>query len=393
MKLASRILGLALVVFAMAHGQSSAQVPTGKPEALFPEDIHAKAGLTCESCHGKPPANGTYAAFKRTDIAPMCAHCHSDAAYMQRFKRDVHVDQYARYKTSTHGKEMAKGETRVATCSDCHGAHGVRTVQDGASPVNPLHVVATCSRCHSDEARMKALKHNTKPPAEWKASVHAKALADGDTSAPTCATCHSGHGPTPTGVASLELVCSQCHVRETDLYNASPKKALFAELGHPGCITCHENHKILLPSDNWVSMKDPAAPCTTCHDPTVKGAAEIVTVRQELQKLTDGIDRAGVVLDRAERAGMLVDDGRVALRDARERQILARLNVHAFAMKPFTPIAAQGLTAASRAERSGYDALAELQFRRKGLAVATAVILGFLATLWWKIRRLPPIER
>jgi hypothetical protein len=285
---------------------------------------------------------------------------------------------------------MAKGETRVATCTDCHGAHGVRPVQDAASPVNPLHVVATCSRCHLDDARMTALKHNTKPPKEWKASVHAKALADGDTSAPTCATCHSGHGATPTGVASLELVCSQCHVRETELYNSSPKQKLFAELGHPGCITCHENHKILMPSDNWVSMKDPVAPCSTCHDSTMKGATEIVAVRQQLQQLSDGIDRAGLVLDRAERVGMLVDDGRASLRDARERQILARLNVHAFALKPFTPIATQGMTSASRAEKAGNDALAELQFRRKGLAVATVVILGFLATLWWKIRRLPP---
>ena len=238
---------------------------------------------------------------------------------------------------------------------------------------------------------MTALKHDIKPPDEWKASVHAKALADGDSSAPTCSTCHSGHGPTPTGVASLELVCAQCHVRESDLYNSSPKKKLFEDLDHPGCITCHENHKIVKPSDNWVSMKDPDAPCTTCHDSTMKGATEIVTVRQQLQTLSDGIDRADKVLDRAERFGMLVDDGRTALRDARERQILARLNVHTFAIKPFAPMATQGIAAASRAEKTGYDALDELQFRRKGLAVATFLILGFLAALWWKIRRLPPI--
>jgi cytochrome c553 len=390
MRTAPRILGLALVVFLGARGGSSAQVPAGAPQDLFPGDVHEKAGLTCETCHGKP-ANGAYTTIKRTQIAPLCARCHSDTSYMQRFKRDPRIDQYARYQTSTHGKEMAKGETRVATCSDCHGAHGVLPVQDARSPVTPAHVVATCSRCHSDEARMTALKHDTKPPEEWKASVHARALAEGDSSAPTCSTCHSGHGPTPTGVASLELVCAQCHVRESDLYNSSPKKKLFEETDHPGCITCHENHRIVKPSDNWVSMKDPAAPCTTCHDSTMKGATEIVTVRQQLQQLSDGIDRAGRVLDRAERVGMLVDDGRAAVRDARERQILARLNVHAFATKPFAPIATQGIAAASRAERAGYDALDELQFRRKGLGVATVLILGFLAALWWKIRPLPPI--
>jgi cytochrome c553 len=392
MRTATRILGLALLVVLAARSRPSAQLLTGTPQDLFPGDVHAKAGLTCETCHGKP-VDGTYPAMKRTAIAPLCARCHSDGTYMQRFTRDPRVDQYARYQLSTHGKVMAKGETRVATCSDCHGAHGVVPLQDARSPVAPSHVVATCSQCHSDEARMSALKRDTKPPEEWKASMHAAALTAGDSSAPTCSSCHSGHGPTPSGLASMELVCAQCHVRESDLYNSSPKKAIFLDLGQPGCISCHENHKIVKPSDNWVSMKDPAAPCTTCHDDTVKGAADIATVRGQLQQLSDGIDRADQVLDRAERAGMLVDDGRAAFREARERQILARLNVHAFATKPFAPIAAQGIAAASRAERAGYDALDELQFRRKGLAVATVLILGFLATLWWKIRRLPAIER
>jgi hypothetical protein len=392
MTTATRILGLVVVLVLAARSQASAQLPSGTPQDLFAGDVHAKAGLTCEACHDKP-VNGTYPAIKRTAIAPLCARCHSDSTYMQRFTRDPRVDQYARYQLSTHGKTMAKGETRVATCSDCHGAHGVVAVQDARSPVAPSHVVATCSHCHSEEARMSALNHDTKPPEEWNASVHAAALAAGDNSAPTCSTCHSGHGPTPDRVSSMELVCAQCHVRENDLYNGSPKKAIFLDLGQPGCITCHENHKIVKPSDNWVSMKDPAAPCTTCHDDTVKGAADIATVHGQLQQLSDGIDRADKVLDHAERLGMLVDDGRTALREARERQILARLNVHAFATKPFAPIAAQGIAAASRAERAGYDALDELQFRRKGLGVATVLILGFLATLWWKIRRLPAIER
>ena len=102
MRTAPRILGLALLVFLGARGQSSAQVPTGAPQDLFPGDVHAKAGLTCETCHGKP-ANGAYTTIKRTEIAPVCARCHSDTSYMQRFKRDPRVDQYARYQTSTHG--------------------------------------------------------------------------------------------------------------------------------------------------------------------------------------------------------------------------------------------------------------------------------------------------
>jgi predicted CXXCH cytochrome family protein len=390
MKTAACLFGLTLVAVLGMRVPASAQTPTGAPADLFRTDVHARAGLTCESCHGHP-SGGTYAPIKRTAIAPLCARCHSDAAYMKGFNPQAHVDQYALYLTSTHGKQMSKGETRVATCSDCHGAHGITRVQDAKSPVAPAQVAATCARCHSDHDLMKAFKHPDVPN-EWRQSVHAAALQHGDSSSPTCSTCHSSHGGLPVGVAKLEEVCWQCHVREADLYRASPKARIFAETDHPGCITCHENHKIEKPGDNWISLKDPVSPCSTCHDADMKGAREINLVRQGLQQVTASIDRATLTVDRAERAGMLVDDGRQALQDAREHQIQARVAVHTFAAKPFSAVADQSVKDANRAEKLGEQALAELQFRRRGLGVATALILGFLATLWVKIRSLPPVK-
>ncbi len=103
--------------------------------------------------------------------------------------------------------------------------------------------------------------------------------------------------------------------------------------------------------------------------------------------MTSAIDGADTVLVRAERAGMLVDDGRAALRAAREHQIHSRVLVHAFATKPFADMAGQGLAAARQSQRVGEGALHELQVRRRGLLVATVVILGFLITLWVKMRR------
>jgi predicted CXXCH cytochrome family protein len=128
--------------------------PSQPPDVLFKDDVHAKAGLTCESCHGAKKAGGGYAMVARTTIAPMCAKCHADAAYMKTFAPQVRVDQYAQYQTSVHGRQMAKGETRVATCSDCHHAHGIVAVRDTRSPVTPPHVAQTCARCHADPARM-----------------------------------------------------------------------------------------------------------------------------------------------------------------------------------------------------------------------------------------------
>jgi len=112
-------------------------------------------------------------------------------------------------------------------------------------------------------------------------------------------------------------------------------------------------------------------------------------MQKGLSDLDTRIVRANGVLDRAASAGMLVDDGRLALRDAHEDQILARVSIHAFADKPFSATAGKGIAEAARAEAIGTAAMGELRYRRNGLAVATLLILGFLATLWMKIRGLP----
>jgi N-acetylglutamate synthase-like GNAT family acetyltransferase len=129
--------------------------------------------------------------------------------------------------------------------------------------------------------------------------------------------------------------------------------------------------------------------CATCHDASGNGAATIKTFRDGIEGLDAAMTSAEAVVDRAEHAGMLVEDARIALRDAREQHVQSRVAIHTFRDEPFTEIAAKGLAAARRAERAGTDALEDLQNRRRGLAIATLFIVGFLATLWVKIRRLP----
>ena len=324
MKIAFLLPALTLAACLGWSGASYAQAPAPPaptPEELFRTDVHAKAGLQCGSCHTTKTAAGGYASIKRTDVAPMCAHCHADEAYMHKADPHIPVDQF-----------------------------------EG-----------------------------------WKKSVHAAALQHGDTSAPICSSCHGAHGIRPVATIKAEEVCGQCHVREADLYKASPKKKIFDENERPACVTCHENHKIEKPADTWISMKDPVSPCSTCHDDTMKGAEEITLEQRGFQELTASVARASALLDRAERIGMLVDDGRDALRSAGEHQIQARVAVHTFTVKPFNAALDPGLKDAARAAAIGQAALDEQQFRRKGLAVATVLILGFLVTLGLKIRRLPPV--
>jgi predicted CXXCH cytochrome family protein len=331
-----------------------------------------------------------YPSIPRTAIPALCAKCHSDAAYMRQFDPQVRVDQYSQYLTSAHGKAISKGETRVAVCADCHGAHGMVRVRDPRSPVAPLNAAKTCAHCHADAERMKAFGKEATPFADWSSSVHATALLKrGDTSAPTCNTCHGSHGATPPGVTQVANVCAQCHVREAELFNASPKKAIFDSMGQAECLVCHSNHGIQPPGDALVGL-DEKAVCATCHDATTNGAKTIAAFRESLDGISSRLDAAKAIVDRAEQAGMLVDDARRALQETREQQIQSRVLIHTFALSPFAETAAKGRDLADRAYRGGEGVLEELQIRRRGLGVATLFITGFLLTLWRKIRRLRP---
>ena len=383
------------------RAQDPAAPPAAQPDTqpatyASPDDVHVRAGLTCQACHGAPLQDSTpeaphFAAIARTAIAPLCARCHADATYMRQFAPQVRVDQYAQYLTSIHGRQMAKGHDQVATCTDCHGAHGVFQVRDTRSAVAPANVAETCARCHADAARMEPFGRSPEVFAEWTTSVHAAALLErGDTSAPTCNTCHGSHGATPPGVDAVANVCAQCHVREAELFRDSPKKALFEMMGQADCLVCHNNHAIARPDDSWIGFESPAV-CATCHDESVPGADVIRTVGTGLRSLHADTNVVETVLDRAEEAGVLVEDGRLALANAREAHVRLRVLVHAFATPPFDEVLTEGRAALDLARADGERGIAELGFRRTGLAVATLFILGFLVTLYVKIRRLPPV--
>jgi predicted CXXCH cytochrome family protein len=388
--LAAAAIAIALL-FQSRHAE--AQDGIDAATAAFEDDVHATAGLTCASCHAGTAAAGAPDAVPRTAIAPLCARCHSDAAYMRGFDPQVRVDQFTQYLTSSHGRRMAAGDVRVATCSDCHAAHGITRVRDPRSPVAPLNVTATCARCHGDAARMAPFGRDAAPPDDWSASVHAAALLTrADTSAPTCSSCHGSHGAAPPGVENVANVCAQCHVRQAELFRGSPKREIFEAIGQAECLVCHGNHRIESPADGWIGLEDGAV-CALCHDETMGGAQTIRDMRQHLDRLSAVVASADAGLTQAERTGMLVDDGRLALRDARDRQLHARVLVHAFAAEPFGEMAAEGVAGARRAEDAGEAAMRDAQVRRRGLAVATLLILAFLVTLGLKIRRLPDVRR
>jgi hypothetical protein len=211
----------------------------------------------------------------RSAIPDFCGRCHSDPTFMKRYKPDARVDQETEYWTSRHGALLKAGDTKVATCIDCHGTHGILGPADTHSPVYPQHVAETCARCHADAGRMAGYTLPDGRPlpvdqyARWQRSVHAESLLQKEElSAPTCNDCHGNHGATPPGLDSVALVCGQCHGREAELFRASPKRAAFeahrdlmAAAGPEGCPTCHEPPAPAASLGTSIAFTE----CATCH--------------------------------------------------------------------------------------------------------------------------------
>ena len=97
----------------------------------------------------------------RKQIATLCASCHSKLDYMRRYNPQARVDQYTEYLTSVHGKKYVAGDTSVATCIDCHGAHGVRAVKDPNGQVYATNVAATCKAARGQLTPLCCGPHRT----------------------------------------------------------------------------------------------------------------------------------------------------------------------------------------------------------------------------------------
>ncbi len=368
-----------------------------EPVKQFDSDVHHPAGLSCADCHGgdpkddsmnaMSPARGFRGVPKKTQVPGFCARCHSDIAYMHRFNPTMRADQLSQYLTSVHGKRLKLGDTKVAACVDCHSVHNILPASDTRSPVHPANVASTCARCHADAAYMKGYGIPADQVTRYRNSVHAEVLAQGDTSAPTCTTCHGNHGATPPGLTSVANVCGTCHVFFAQLFEKSPHHNAFASLGLPGCVQCHSNHEIIRPSDDWVGV-GPKSVCLTCHTEGDQGYAVAQRMAGDIAKLKTFLERADEILTTAERSGMEVSSARLELTNARESLIKARVNVHSFDVEEVRKLTEQGVDISAKTYQAGVAALQERDLRRKGLGLSLIFIVLAITGLYLKIRRI-----
>lgn len=372
------------------------------PTVRIHEDVHLKKGLSCHSCHGGNPMagdveddaglahdfeKGFIGAPAITEIPQFCDRCHGNVEFMKQYNPKLRVDQYLEYKSSHHGKALAQGDTKVATCISCHGVHGILPVADTRSPVYKANVAATCTGCHADESRMKSYGFPTDQKEKYLGSVHGQKLAAGDLAAPTCNNCHGNHGATPPGLTSIANACGECHANNRDFFNESMHKTAFAEMEVADCIICHNHHDIAEPDDSMIGTQDQSM-CVSCHSEGDPGFTAAGSMSAHLEELKSSLQSAHDLLDRAYRGGVNVTLGKFDLHAADDALIKARTAVHYFDTTKFNEVVNAGMADAGRVIELGNAALDDLRMRRVGLAFSLPLILLVALGLIWKIKKL-----
>ena len=111
----------------------------------YMRSIHARPSIedqshtnaTCYDCHDAhyvSRTNSLNSPERKLKIPYVCGSCHSEV-----------LDTYM---TSVHGKEIGSGNTRAAVCSDCHSAHNIDVSNDVSGR---LAITAECGNCHQHE--------------------------------------------------------------------------------------------------------------------------------------------------------------------------------------------------------------------------------------------------
>lgn len=333
------------------------------------------------------PAKGFIGRPVAMAAASLCGRCHSDIERMRIVNPRLPTDEFAQYRTSQHGKLAALGNQKVATCVSCHGAHGIKSVADPASPASKGKIVETCTGCHNP-AYMKGASIPTDQLEKYRLSVHGqKRLQERDPGAPACNDCHGNHGAAPPGVYSVTHVCGRCHVTQAELFEGSTHAANFRELGVPPCTTCHSHHDIHATDDAMLGTGERGV-CGACHQPGDRCDKLTQKMKGELARLTSLVARAQNALAQADRRGMDVEHPTYELAGATDAIVRARVEIHAFSDKKFEEVIRGGAAVATDVEKAAHAKLDELQYRRKGLAGAAAMLLLFAGMLGLRARRL-----
>ena len=159
---------------------------------------------------------------------------------------------------ASQAQALAGSVHRSLGCQSCHG-EGAMEMRAAADPI------AACTSCHATAQVMATDNHGT-------------ARARGNTTAPTCVTCHGSHDVLPgsdersrTFPAAVNGRCGGCHTPALRTYgagvHATAQSGLAAGSPAANCAACHAPHDVRRAADSTstVSRTGVAATCGACH--------------------------------------------------------------------------------------------------------------------------------
>lgn len=258
----------------------------------------AHDGMSCGDCH---TGFGRFPHRAGATSTSSCAECHAGAA--EAWREGVHADgdegPHASC-SSCHGvhgiepaAELAEAPGRAAmnarcvschqtadlpdrdphagevSCASCHAPHGTRLVDASESRVWRTAQIETCGTCHDSIAGV------------WREDVHGEALAgpagpSGRTepAPPACTDCHGGHGmQNPADSVTRDTVmvarCGSCHgyYERTYFGTYHGKATAVGSRVSATCHDCHSAHEVFPASDSRSTVSAKRAPetCGACH--------------------------------------------------------------------------------------------------------------------------------
>jgi hypothetical protein len=355
------------------------------------ESIHSERGVGCVSCHGGDPTQeeadaamapeaGYLGPLPKDQIPGLCGSCHSRVELMRPY--DLPTDQLDQYWHSQHGQALLEGDTKVATCFDCHDGHRVLKTGDPASQVYPLNEPAMCAGCHADDAYMAPYDIPTNQYALYQDSVHGVALLQQeDLRAPVCSTCHGTHGAAPPGFQEVANVCGQCHTATENYYLEGPHRFGMTSEAAPRCVTCHGRYDVP-PATLDLFVGTDERHCGSCHAPGSETATRVDAIHQALQEANEVYEEAELTIMQATDLRLIMAEQEEQLQRAGTPLIEARALQHNLDVEQVQAKTEESLGLSRQALTSAEAAIEELDTRRMAMIIVLAVILVTIVALY-----------
>ncbi len=166
------------------------------------------SAASCNDCHGTHDlykASDPRSLANKMNIPKTCSKCHSDI--------------YIQYERGIHGKALAAGILDAPNCTDCHGEHEIRRIDDPKAPVNQSNLAEyVCGKCHNDPQLVQKYGLPEGRFTSYQDSYHGLAVRGGSLKAANCASCHKAHEILPSSnetssinKANIVQTCQKCH--------------------------------------------------------------------------------------------------------------------------------------------------------------------------------------